>query len=319
MQRGVPLLFVVALSMAPVGAQPVAVAAPATTDPLIYSSDLHPRGDADDWYDAAFLYSLDRDVTFVLDNPQDVQSVASGRRAVATLNEITGRDVRTRIGLEAPLRTPNDEARGQRHQAGVRAILRTLRHAEDPVPVVTVGSLRDLAAAYNREPALVSRQVESVVVFAGDASAGATIEANVAADANAFVRVMTKLPVKWVPSFDGGPWVAGTRSSYVQLPQDDLASALPPEYHRLLVPRFEEPVRNLWAGPLIEAALGSPIVSSGTVVADFVSTDVRFALDGTVAVDGSYPARVDLFTVRDRPGFERFMHDELIRGLDRLR
>jgi hypothetical protein len=67
-----------------------------------------------------------------------------------------------------------------------------------------VGSLRDVASAFNRKPDLFKQRVSRLMIFIGEASAG-TREWNVGLDPNAFIRIMNSgLPVWWVPCFDGG-------------------------------------------------------------------------------------------------------------------
>ena len=307
------------LTLALVVLEQPAGAQQAHTQRVVYVSDLSAAGDADDWYDAAVLYSLGWEPTFVLDNPGGVQLSGSGAAAIRELNAITGRRGSAHVGLEAPLRTLTDKGLDQDHQAAVRAILDALRASPRRIPIVAVGSLRDVAAAYNRDPRLVTRKSSTVVVFAGDATAGAPLEPNVLADPKAFVRVLTSgLRVRWVPSFDGGSWVAGVHSSFVQLPQAELVAALPGPYRELLGARGDEPLGNLWAGPLIGVAVRPNVIREGRLVARFVPHTVRFADDGSASSRGTNVGSVELFTVHDRALFADFMHEETIDRVSRL-
>ena len=62
-------------------------------------------------------------------------------------------------GLAPKLESTGDSGRKQpaEFQAGVDLILKTLRESDCPVTVVAVGSLRDVAAAYNRDRELCAR------------------------------------------------------------------------------------------------------------------------------------------------------------------
>ncbi len=67
------------------------------------------------------------------------------------MNKITGRNVPTVIGLAEKLASPTDQALDQKpeFQKGVEFILNTLRSSPSPVMIVTIGSVRDVVAAYN--------------------------------------------------------------------------------------------------------------------------------------------------------------------------
>jgi inosine-uridine nucleoside N-ribohydrolase len=62
-----------------------------------------------------------------------------------------------------------------------------------------LGSVRDLAAAFNREPDLVRKKVESVHINIGNSTVGGT-EWNVMLDPQAYRAVMESgLPIFWYP------------------------------------------------------------------------------------------------------------------------
>jgi len=134
------------------------------------------------------------------------QEARPGRIPVEQMNRLTGRDVPWAKGLSSPLKRPDDKATDQpdRYQKGVRLILESLTRSSEPVTIITVGSLRDVAAACNRRPDLFRRKVAKLLVFIGAADPDVR-EYNVDLDRNAFVRIMNSgLPVWWVPCFDGG-------------------------------------------------------------------------------------------------------------------
>jgi hypothetical protein len=60
-------------------------------------------------------------------------------------------------------------------------------------------------------------------IFIGEASQNGHIEYNVGLDKNAYIRIMnSRLPVYWIPCFDGGPWQNNGRASYWRASHKDL-------------------------------------------------------------------------------------------------
>jgi len=111
------------------------------------------------------------------------------------------------VGLRDKLKTPDDRALEQpsEHQNGVNLILQTLQDSRDKVAILFVGSARDVAVAYNRQPALFRDKVRSLHGFIGDAGDPTHREWNVTLDPQAFVRLMrADVPFHWIPCFDGG-------------------------------------------------------------------------------------------------------------------
>lgn len=283
--------------------------------PLVYSTDLsHPHFDPDDHFDLACAHGLGLDVRAV------VLDAASGSIPgvipVSQLNAITGRSWQAATGLPAP-----------------RSILAALHDAGRPVVIVTTGSCRDVAAAYNLDPDLFAARVERLVVFAGDASATGFVENNVRLAPFAFLQLMgSGLPVRWVPCFDGGLWQAGTHSSYVRAAQadlfpSDLAGPLLRYFSYMLSRATDDPIaylsqpvsgadlallrsgeRNLWAGILMGAAPGDGSVRwDGRTVGAFEPVTVRFAMTGTVDPRGPIEARVERWRVVDPVGWQQAM------------
>ena len=207
--------------------------------PVLYCTDLfHPHDDPDDHFDVACLYALEElDVRGIVLDQGDRQAQAPGRIPIAQLNHLTGRDVPCATGLSLPLSSTEDTGAGQpaAHQAGVELMLRVLRAAEHPVTVITVGSLRDVAAAFNRAPDLFRKNVSRLLVFLG-AVDSAKPEWNVQLDPHAFVRVMNSgLPVDWVPCFDGGLFKNAGRASFWRASHADLLRHASPRALRFFV------------------------------------------------------------------------------------
>jgi hypothetical protein len=199
--------------------------------PVIYSSDLsHPHDDPDDHFDIVALYALrELDILGIVLDQGKRQDHSPGRIPVEQMNVLTGRNVPFAAGLSDPLKTPDDTAsdQGAEHQGGAELIIKALEGSSAPVTIITVGSLRDTAAAFNRRPGLFRKKTARLLIFIGEASAG-NREWNVGLDPNAFIRIMNSgLPVWWVPCFDGGNFKNRGKASYWTAEQADLLRDAP--------------------------------------------------------------------------------------------
>jgi hypothetical protein len=195
--------------------------------PVIHCTDLfHPHDDPDDHFDLATLYALPEiDLRGVVLDQGAKQLTRPGRIPVSQMNRLTGRAVPAAIGLADPLASPADKALGQdpRFQDGVALILDTLRRSPDPVTITAVGSARDVAAAFNREPELFRRKLGRLMAFMGEASNPDFQEYNVGLDPQAYVGLMRSgLPIDWVPCFDGGLWANQGHASFWKTGQEGL-------------------------------------------------------------------------------------------------
>jgi len=260
--------------------------------PVIYGTDLfHPHDDPDDHFDLATLYALpELDVRGIVLDQGEKQLQRPGRIPVSQLNHLTGRTVPVAIGLAHRLKSPSDTGldQPQQFQAGARLILDTLGRAAEPVAVIAVGSVRDVVAAFNREPDLLRRKVSRVLCFIGEASKEDFQEYNVGLDPQAFVGLMrSDLPVEWVPCFDGGLWQNRGHASFWKAKHDDLLRRAPPELVQFFIYALEhektdplallhQPVdatrkakllageRNLWCTVLFASVAGRVVVYDGT-------------------------------------------------------
>jgi Inosine-uridine preferring nucleoside hydrolase len=188
--------------------------------PIIYSTDLlHPHDDPDDHFDLATLFALDEfDIRAIVLDQGDRQAKRPGTVPVTQMEAIAGRTVRVATGLAQPLASPDDDGRTQPEetQGGITLILGQLEAAKEPVTLFTTGSLRDVAAALNRDPALFSGRVARIYANAGNGQ-GLQDEWNVKLDPNAYRRVMTSgLPICWCPCFGEGGY--STHWKFVQGP-----------------------------------------------------------------------------------------------------
>jgi hypothetical protein len=200
--------------------------------PVIYCTDLfHPHEDPDDHFDLAAVYAISEfDLKGVVLDQGGRQLQCPGRIPVSQMNWLTERNVPAVLGLEQKLRLPGDKAVHQKpeFQAGVELILQTLRSSPQPVMIITVGSVRDVVAAFNREPDLFRARLGKLLVFIGEASDPKFREYNVELDRYAYVGLMRSgLPIHWVPCFDGGLWQNQGRASLWQARHAALLGRMP--------------------------------------------------------------------------------------------
>jgi hypothetical protein len=256
--------------------------------PVIYCTDLfHPHDDPDDHFDLATLYAMpELDIKGVVLDQGRKQLERPGRIPVSQLNRITGRSVPAVIGLAVPLKSPDDQGLDQppEFQRGVKFIVQTLRASARPVCIATLGSVRDVVAAFNREPGLFRTNVAMVLAFIGEASNAKLREYNVGLDPQAFVGLMRSgLPVYWVPCFDGGLWQNRGHASFWRASHRALLGEAAPEVIQYFIYALDkegsdplaflsrpvEPVRqarlfagtrNLWCAAVLGVMSGREVV-----------------------------------------------------------
>jgi len=172
--------------------------------PIVYVTDLyHPHDDPDDHVDLATLFAIPEfDIRAIVIDLGEHGKGRAGTPAIEQMMHLTGRTAPYATGLVANLETPVDT--GEEHpadtQGGVELLLDALTGAYSPVTLFTTGSLRDVAAAYNRAPALFEGKVARLYVNAGHSSGGK--EHNVNLDPLAYQRILTSgLPIYWAPCF----------------------------------------------------------------------------------------------------------------------
>jgi hypothetical protein len=184
---------------------------------VIYVTDLyHPYADPDDHFDLAALYALKQiDIrSIIIDYAKPHKT--PGRIPIEQLNFITNRKIPVYLGLKEKLTLPDDTGESQSNsQEGCNAILNCLEQSDNKVTIISVGSLRDIAAAYNRNPNLFENKVDKLIIFIGESSNQDFFEYNVRLDKNAYIRVMNNIPnIWWIPCFDGGSWQNNGNASY---------------------------------------------------------------------------------------------------------
>ena len=229
--------------------------------PVIDITDLyHPAQDPGDNFDLIAAYALPEiDLKAVILDCTDryrrpyVNTVnpayddPAGKRdpgfiPVTQLNAVFGREVPCAVGPFTPMKHPEDRMADipPFQQMGVELLLHTLRESSIPVDVVSFGSARPLAVAYNRNPKLLRKKIRRVHLCAGSAPAG-FIEWNVQLDPHAFVRVLrSDLPVALYPcGNEKDAWGLGSYNTFWRLPNLAFIRDMAPALQRYLVYAFE--------------------------------------------------------------------------------
>ncbi|NLX21094.1 MAG: hypothetical protein GXY55_05390 [Phycisphaerae bacterium] len=201
--------------------------APAERVPLIYGTDLfHPHDDPDDHFDLATVFALPEfDVRAILLDLGERQQERPGRVPVEQMFTLTGRRAPYAVGLDEPLRSPADAGLDQpaESQRAIELLLATLRASPRPVVVVTAGSVRDVCAAFNREPDLLREKIARLYINIGNLDASQE-EWNVRLDRHAYVGIMrTGLPIYWCPCLP----MNENRSTHWKFRHDDLFDGMP--------------------------------------------------------------------------------------------
>ncbi len=202
-----------------------------STDVILCMDLHHPPQDPDDHFDLAVVYALTNvNVLGIVLDDGARQQKAPGHIPVAQMNYLTGSSLATYPGLAAPLSGSYDDGAKQAaaYQAGVQFILNTLQAASNQVTVITTGSLRDIAAAYNRDPSLLKEKIDRLYAFIGSGTLVDCEEYNVQLDPYARDIVFASdLPVYWIPCFHAGRWTIGPHGSWWQSTQSRLWNRAP--------------------------------------------------------------------------------------------
>jgi hypothetical protein len=124
-------------------------------------------------------------------------------------------------------------------QSGVELLLRILRQSTIPVEILSFGSARPLAVAFNREPALLRSKVRRIHLCAG-ASSPECLEWNVMLDPRAIVRLLrSDLPIAVYPCATGkGAFAYGANNCYWRLPDLKFIERMDPRLKNYLAFAF---------------------------------------------------------------------------------
>lgn len=145
--------------------------------PVIDVTDLYlPASDWGDNFDLITAYGLPEiDLkAVILDITQTERKAWTrdpGILEVEQLNYIFDRNVPFATGPFEKLRSLDDRMLDAPayQQQGINLLLRTLRESPVPVTILSFGSLRPIAVAYNRDPALFREKVAAIHISAGTA------------------------------------------------------------------------------------------------------------------------------------------------------
>ncbi|MEA1952516.1 MAG: nucleoside hydrolase [Planctomycetota bacterium] len=225
-----------------------------TNVPIIYSTDLYqPHEDPDDHYDLMTLFAIEEfNVLGIVLDHGTKQLHRPGRIPLAQMARLRGRNTPFAIGLKPPFQSLKDDgfAQPKAFQEGVDLIIEALHKSPSKVTVFTVGSLRDIAAAYNREPQLMKDKITRLYINLGNTS-GNKNEWNVLLDEKAFACILkSDLPIYWCPCFGK---LYGT---YWQFKQNDVLAEAPAPIQNFFV--FALATGQKWKGP-IPAGINDPV------------------------------------------------------------
>jgi len=229
--------------------------------PIIDVTDLYlPASDWGDNFDLVTAYGLPEvDLKAVILDITQTERKAwprdPGIVAVEQLNYIFDRIVPVGVGPFEKMRSLDDKMLDAPvyQQQGIQLLLQTLRESPVPVVVLSFGSLRPIAVAYNRDPALFHAKVASIHISAGTAYADLKSvpivdhpcvcdgpnfnrEWNVDLDPLAFIRMLrSDLPIALYPCArrDGADKL-DPHDSYWRMPSLEFVHELNPEIQQYL-------------------------------------------------------------------------------------
>lgn len=225
--------------------------------PIIDITDLYyPPQDVGDNFDIVAAYALPEielravilDATQKFRQPiaddnnpmfRDLRGIGRdpGFISIAQMNYIFDRDVPAAAGPFEMMSSPQDrmEHIPKFQQKGIELLLEALRGSNEQVVIVSFGSTRALAVAYNREPELLRRKVKKIHVAAGSSSQS-FMEWNVLLDSHAMVCLLqSDLPIDIYPcATEAGPFAYGSNNSYWQLDNMSFIKGMSPPLRRYL-------------------------------------------------------------------------------------
>lgn len=177
---------------------------------------------------------------------------------VVQLNYIFNRNVRYAIGPVNPMQNEFDKMlETPKFYRGVELFMEILTQVDEPIEVLSFGSARVIAVAYNRNPELLEKKIKKIHLSAGTASQnyqmgsdiGANMipggEWNVALDVFAFLRLLkSSLPIALYPCAgrDGG-FVKDTNNSYWTLKDMSFLKEMHPQLQCYIDYAFDKKLR----------------------------------------------------------------------------
>lgn len=165
---------------------------------------------------------------------------------VCQLNSIFGREVPCAAAPFTAMRSPEDPMTDVPafQQQGIDLLLRVLGESPVPVDIVSFGSARPVAVAFNRAPDLLREKAREIYLCAGSAPEG-YLEWNVCLDPHAFVRMLRSgLNVTIYPcATEQGAFALGRNNTYWNLPDFSMIQRVAPPLQRYLAYAFERSTR----------------------------------------------------------------------------
>ena len=239
--------------------------------PIIDVTDLyHPHQDVGDNFDLVAAYALPEvDLRAVILDTHDYfrkpvsdhplltryGSDKSGPRdpgfiPVLQLNYIFNRNIPAAAGPFTMMKSPQDKMLDIPgfQQQGVELILKVLRENKEPVIILSFGSARPIAVAYNRDPVLFHAKVKAIHLSAGSSTPD-YLEWNVGLDPNAIVCLLrTDLPVAIYPCAVGakedGPFGYGPHNTFYRTPNALFIRQMDPRLQRYMAYAFGRVARS---------------------------------------------------------------------------
>jgi hypothetical protein len=163
---------------------------------------------------------------------------------VLQLNYVFNRNVPVAVGPFTMMKSPQDKMLNVPafQQQGVELILKVLRESKEPVSILSFGSARPIAVAYNRDPKLFHDKVKRIHLSAGSSSPD-YLEWNVGLDPNAIVCLLrSDLPIAVYPCAvgekEGGPFGYGPHNSYYRMPNLQFIKQMDPRLQRYMAYAF---------------------------------------------------------------------------------
>lgn len=169
---------------------------------------------------------------------------------VMQLNYIFDKNVPWALSPMSPMENEFDtmESIPAIEQQGIELLLNILKQSDGPIEILSFGSARTLAVAYNRNPSLMKEKISQIYLSAGTASENYRLgkdggansipggEWNVALDVFAFRRLLhSDLPIAIFPcaGIDGG-FVKDKNNTYWEMPNMGFISTLNIKLQRYL-------------------------------------------------------------------------------------
>ncbi len=296
--------------------------------PVLHITDLfNPPGDPDDHFDLLTLLAQ-RDVPVagvIIDHT--VERGVPGLPTVAKAAALFGREpVPCLAGLIRPLESEEDTGAGQTAgcQAAVKFILSSLETCPDRSMIFTiVGSLRDVAAAYNRNPGLFHAKTRRIMANIGDSRGEiGPKDWNTALDVAAWRRIMTSgLPIDWFPCNPSkGRGAPNGHTTWWGFPQDEFLAGCPAEIREFFdtegISSTDTTWRHMWSTASLweTARLEAPDSIAPAASYEMKPAQIRIADDGTAIwslCDAGQPSHFRIFTQTDveayQPEMRRFL------------